>query len=132
MTEPTNDEGDAIRNRRVALMLTQREVADLAGISDETLRKLEQGVSVSMRSRRRVLEVLDDLEAPHADDGPLAAPTIDLEERARLLAHIAGSSAFGGLDRLTTDALRQLAATLDLAQMVVRDADPKASTTNGR
>lgn len=63
---------NGVRDRRLALMLTQVQLAALAGISDETLRKIEQGKRVSPKNMRRVLDALDREER---DRGGRTQPT---------------------------------------------------------
>lgn len=53
---------NGVRERRTALLLSQVELAALAGISDETLRKIEQGKRVNPANLRRVLDALDQAE----------------------------------------------------------------------
>lgn len=50
------------RSRREALLLTQTQLAALAGISDETLRKIEQGKVVRPSNVKRVMDALVEQE----------------------------------------------------------------------
>lgn len=86
-----------VRTRREALLLTQPQLAHLAGISDETLRKIEQGKKVGPTSLRRVLDALAAAEAAEAPQPPTVsrvvegrvvvepadAATVDLAERTK-------------------------------------------------
>lgn len=56
--------GTEIRQQREALHLSQRELADRAGISDETLRKIEHERPVGEGSLRRVVAALGMAAAP--------------------------------------------------------------------
>ncbi|MDX1507202.1 MAG: helix-turn-helix domain-containing protein [Woeseiaceae bacterium] len=79
-----------LRRARLAANLTQRELAQRAGVSLKTLANAEDGHNVSLETLLRLLQGLgrlSDIAAVLADDGPspieLAARKGRLRQRAR-------------------------------------------------
>ncbi len=69
--------GRRLAQQRLALQLTQAEVAEQAGISKRTLERMESGASVQLASLIRLLRVLDNLAGlqgllSEAGPGPMA------------------------------------------------------------
>lgn len=58
---------NTVRERRLALRLTQVRLAALAGVSDETVRKIEQGKPIGPTSLRAVLDALTEKEMADAE-----------------------------------------------------------------
>lgn len=65
--EPWAMSANDVRERRIALRLTQVRLAALAGVSDETVRKIEQGKPVGPTSIRAVLDALTEKEMSDAE-----------------------------------------------------------------
>lgn len=77
----------AVRDMRLFRNWTQRELAERAGVSYSTLRRLEDGESVRLADTLSVLEVLGLL-------GPLVAAIQEVRDEARrnALAHEPGAA----------------------------------------
>ena len=68
--------GQRIARRRIALEITQADMAEQAGVGKRTLERIESGASAQMSSLIRVFRVLDLLPAldrvmPEAQPGPM-------------------------------------------------------------
>jgi transcriptional regulator with XRE-family HTH domain len=68
--------GERLSRRRIALDLTQAQLAERAGIAKRTLERMEAGASAQLSSLVRVLRALELLESldqllPPAEPGPL-------------------------------------------------------------
>ena len=58
-----------VLTRRDALLISQAELAEEAGVSDTTLSKIEHGRPVSAKSLRKVLDALEMLESQRRGHG---------------------------------------------------------------
>lgn len=65
--------GDEVRRRRGELELSQRELAELAGVRPETVGKVERGAPFRQVTRRCLIRALDAVE--NGDDTPSRATT---------------------------------------------------------
>ncbi len=68
--------GERIVRRRIALQLTQAELAERSGVAKRTLERIEAGASAQMLSLIRIFRVLDllpnlDRMIPEAMPGPM-------------------------------------------------------------